>query len=318
MRIFFVALVCMLSGMSTLFAQDGDSLQQKDTTWKVGGIISLNFSQAYYENWQAGGTPSITGVGFLKLYSLYYKRKWRWDSQLDVAYGLIQERQAIQRKTDDKFTFDTKIGYDLGKKWFLSILGSFRTQFAPAYEDPDTRNVKISDFMSPAYVILSPGIDHSPTDNFTFYFSPCALKTTIVLDEELANKGAYGVQAGEWETIQRDTILDSMRVGGKHFRYEFGAYMKLLYKVGVWDNVEFQTKLELFANYLNKFGNIDVNWEGLLNMRINDFLSANIRAQIIYDDDIQIPTYVDDQGRQYYGARMQLKELFGLGLAYKF
>ena len=86
----------------------------KDSIWKTGGVISINFTQAYYENWTAGGIPSVSGMAFLKLFATYEQNKWRWDNQLDLSYGLILERQKNERKTDDKINFDSKLGYNLG------------------------------------------------------------------------------------------------------------------------------------------------------------------------------------------------------------
>lgn len=299
-----------------VFSQDN---LPTDTIWKTGGVMAINANQAYYEHWTAGGTPSVAGVAFLKLFATYEKNKWRWDNQFDLAYGLIAERQRNMQKTDDKIQFDSKLGYNLGKKWYASFLTTFKSQFSPGYEDPELQEVKISDFMSPAYIMASLGFDHNPTDNLSFFIAPAALKTTIVLDQDLADKGSFGVEAGEWETIVRDTsTIDSTFIAGKNIRYELGAHFKMMYKANLMKNVDFQTKLELYANYMENFGNIDVNWEALIDMKINDFLSCNIRVETIYDDDIDILTGIDDEGIEHYGPRMQIKQLFGLGLSYKF
>ncbi|MEQ8521529.1 MAG: DUF3078 domain-containing protein, partial [Vicingaceae bacterium] len=222
--------ICSILLLGLLFGTNLHAQEAlKDTTWKTGGVISVNFSQAYYENWTAGGIPSVSGVGFLKLFATYTKEKWRWDNQLDLAYGLIRERESISRKTDDKINFDTKLGYSVGGNWHASLLGSFRTQFTPGYEDPETELIKISDFMSPGYLTISLGMDHNPNENLSIFIAPVALKTTFVLDQALADNGAFGVQSGEWETIVRDSTVDSNYVAGKRIRYEIGAHFKLRY-----------------------------------------------------------------------------------------
>ena len=63
--------------------------------------------------------------------------------------------------------------------------------------------------------------------------------------------------------------------------------------------------------------NIDVNWDGMLDLKVNDYLSANIRVELIYDDDILIKTGEDAEGNEFFGPRLQVKQLFGLGLSYK-
>jgi hypothetical protein len=316
MKKYIMTVVALMTATTGIYAQE----TVRDTTWKTGGVISLNFTQAYYENWTAGGKPSVSGIGFLKLFATYEKNKLRWDNQLDLSYGVIRERQATERKTDDKINFDSKLGYNLGKSWYASLLTAFRTQFTPGYEDPEFQLVKISDFMSPAYLTISAGADYNPNENFSLFIAPISAKTTIVLDQELADRGSFGVQPGDWETIVRDTsgTIDSTFIPGQQFRYEIGAHLKLMYKANIWTNVDFLTKLELYANYIDNFGNIDVNWEGLINMKVNDYLAANIRVELIYDDDIAIPTGTDEAGITHYGPRVQIKQLLGIGLSYKF
>ncbi|MFO8236308.1 MAG: hypothetical protein R6U04_12995 [Bacteroidales bacterium] len=54
------------------------------------------------------------------------------------------------------------------------------------------------------------------------------------------------------------------------------------------ENVNFKTKMDYFSNYLDKPGNIDVNVEVILTMKINDYLSVNISSQMLYDDDVKV------------------------------
>jgi len=317
MKKILILTLIIISGHGFIYSQEGEAL--KDTTWKKGGVASVNLTQAYYENWTAGGVPSVAGIAFLKSYAVYEKGKWKWDNQFDFAYGLINERNKLMRKTDDKIQIDSKFGYKTGKNWYTSMLASFRTQFTEGWEDPYEQEVKISDFMSPAYFILSLGFDYNPKDNFSLFMSPVATKTTIVLDQELADAGAFGVDGREVQYITSDTtVIDSVITPGKNYRLEMGAQIKLMYKAHVWENVDFITKLELFTNYFENFGNIDVNWEALLEMKVNDYLSANLRVEMIYDDDIDILTGVDDDGTEHFGPRLQIKQLFGLGLSYRF
>ncbi|MCK7540535.1 MAG: hypothetical protein MZV63_61405 [Marinilabiliales bacterium] len=53
-------------------------------------------------------------------------------------------------------------------------------------------------------------------------------------------------------------------------------------------NVNFVTKLDLFSNYLNNPQNIDVSWEMLIVLKVNEFISATVNTHLLYDDDILI------------------------------
>ena len=87
------------------------------------------------------------------------------------------------------------------------------------------------------------------------------------------------------------------------------------------ENISIQTNLDLFSNYLHNPGNIDVNWEVLLSMKVNKFFSATISTDMIYDDDIKIAedknhNGIIDIGEK--GPRLQFKEVLAVGIAYKF
>jgi hypothetical protein len=75
----------------------------------------------------------------------------------------------------------------------------------------------------------------------------------------------------------------------------------------------------LFSNYIVKPENIDVNWENLITMKINSWFSANIHYTMLYDDDVKIAWDSNDDGiNDRFGARLQIKQLLGIGLTYKF
>jgi hypothetical protein len=87
------------------------------------------------------------------------------------------------------------------------------------------------------------------------------------------------------------------------------------------ENITFQTNLDLFSNYLHNPENIDVNWETLLSMKVNTFISATVSTHLIYDDDIKIAIDDNDNGiitSNETHPRLQFKEVLAIGLAYKF
>src|ERR1700678_2296976 len=112
----------------------------KDTTkmtWKTGGLINMTFNQAQLSNWSAGGDKSAISLNsFLNLYAVYSDGRRSWDNFLNSAYGLASTTSLGTRKTTDIFDVTSKYGYDLGKKWYLTGLLDFRTQFAPGYNYP--------------------------------------------------------------------------------------------------------------------------------------------------------------------------------------
>ncbi len=54
-------------------------------------------------------------------------------------------------------------------------------------------------------------------------------------------------------------------------------------------------------------------------MKVNDFITANITTDMIYDDDIDIPVDTDDDGvAEKHGPRLQIKEVLNIGLSFNF
>jgi len=276
------------------FAQEADTIQ---SNWKKGGDFTLTFSQVSFSNWAAGGKNSVSGVSLLNYSANYAKDRLNWDNTFQLGYGLLKEGTQDLIKSEDKMDFSSKLGYKIAdeSKWLYSGLFNFRSQFANGYKYPDTENV-ISTLFSPAYITLALGADYKPSDMFSLFLSPLGSKFTIVTDEDLSAEGAFGVDPG------------------KKFRAEMGASLKSELKFPVVKNVDVQTVLGLFSNYLNNPQNIDVNWDFRVNMKINEYLSANFLTNMIYDHDILIP--IDDQGNK--GRRVQWKQLFGAGLSFKF
>ncbi len=269
---------------------------QDTTYWKRVGQTSLNFSQVSLSNWVGGGKSSVSGIWLFDYNAVYEKDRLQWDNSLKAGYGLMKEGESQVIKNEDKLELNSKLGVKMNTENLLySTYLNFLTQFAPGYKYPDTSN-KISDFLAPAYLTFATGLDYQPSESLSIFFTPLSAKFTIVADDMLSDAGAFGVEPGE------------------KFRAELGATTKVEYKAAIMQNVDLSTSLSLFSNYFNNPQNIDVNWDAALNMKINDYLSASFTANLIYDHDILIP--IDDQGNQ--GRRIQLKQILGVGISYRF
>ena len=92
-------------------------------------------------------------------------------------------------------------------------------------------------------------------------------------------------------------------------------------KFDLTKEISLDSKLDLFTNYAHNPQNIDIDWEVLLTMKINKYISANVSAHAIYDDDILVPLYRTIDGvktKVGTGKRIQFKEILSLGFSYKF
>jgi len=288
----FLTFIFLFFAFSGIIAQEA----QDTSYWIVSGQASVNISQISFSNWIGGGKNSVSGVGLFDYNAIYQKEKIQWDNTLKTGYGLLKEGEDRAVKTDDKLELNSKLGVQLKKEhWLYSTYVNFLTQFANGYKYPNTTD-KISTLFAPAYLTIATGFDYQPSENFSLFFTPISGKFTFVTDDDLSAAGAFGVKPG------------------KKARAEMGAIVKSEFNTPVVKNVDIATTLTLFSNYFNNPQNIDVNWDIALNMKINDYLSANLLTNLVYDHDILIP--IDDEGNT--GRRVQLKQLFGVGLSYKF
>ncbi len=236
------------------------------------------------------------------------------DNTLDIAFGVIRQGTVGGlAKSDDRIELNSSYGWSAFSKWYYAMSVNLKTQAAEGYKSP-TDSTLISDFFAPAYSTISIGLSHkSDNGNLNLHVLPLSGKITYVNNPFLADAGAFGVQAAEFDS---DGILVK---AGERFRTEFGGSLKLHYKSKIFENVSIDTKASLFSNYKDQSSKVDVDWQLLLLMKINKYLSANITTHLIYDEDIAIALDLDDDGVfESVGPRVQFKELLGLGLSYSF
>lgn len=313
-KILFSSLVLIFSFSTFLVAQDqtvtelkaaSRSKIQKDPNdtiqkiWKKGGLFSVNVNQGALSNWAAGGDKSSLSIASLiNLYAFYKKDRAIWDNSLDIAYGLVNTTSLGTRKADDRFDFLSKYGYKLGQgKWYASALFNFRTQLTKgyAYGDVDMKSLT-SNFLAPAYILLSPGITYQPNDKFSVSLSPVTGRLTIVNDDILSAQGTYGVDPG------------------KKSKSEFGAFGTINYKTDISENARYVGRLDLFSNYLHNPQNVDLFMTNMLLVKLTKLITVSLSLDLIYDDDIKT---VDNNGDPA-GPKLQMKELMGIGLTYRF
>jgi hypothetical protein len=272
---------------------------QTDTAWKREVTFQANFAQVSLSNWQGGGQNAIAGAGFIKAFAAYEEGKDKWLNKLDVGYGVTRiGKDATLQKTDDALQFLTKYSREIKAPWSMVALGDFQTTMTNGFKyTPDSagnliRSEKLSSFMSPGYLITSIGAEYSPNENFFFMVAPVSAKFTFVMDDALANEGAYGVDTGQ------------------NIRTEFGANAKTLLRLTLMENVLFENEAGFFFNYKTHDA-VDVNWKAALIMKANEYLNAKIETHLIYDKDILIAR---EDGTK--GAAVQFKEVLTLGLQY--
>lgn len=298
---------------------DAKNKPEADTSyWHLKGSNSLNFNQIGITSWAEGGESSLAGTGYISYTAGYQKDKVRSEHQLNASFGIMRTELKKIRKTEDKVDLTSSLGFQAIGNWFYTSQLNFKTQLAEGFKYPNDSTV-VSNFFAPAYLTTSLGMQYKPTKNFSLFLSPASGKFTFVTDQKLADAGSFGVTPAEKDTA------GNILVPGKNVKAEFGINVTARFNRDVVENVNLDSKLELYNNYLDEYHpnrwNIDINWETAIVFTINKFMTSSLRFQLVYDHDIAVPRYDivnNEKIKISEGPGTQFKETFGIGLAYKF
>ena len=261
--------------------------------WRRGGIISANLNQGSLKNWAAGGDDYAFSINSLvSLFAFYKNGKNSWDNSFDFNYGFIKTTSLGSRKNDDRLDLLSKYGYALGPKWNLAALANFRTQLFKGYTYDEGVRTFVSDFLSPANLLIGIGFDYKPNPEFSLYLSPLTARWIIVRNETL--RPLYGIEPG------------------KQTRSELGAFVSANYIKSFNPVLSYKGRLDLFSNYRNNPQNIDLFMTNIFSARLSRALSATWNLDLIYDDDIRL------FGENKRSPALQIKSLIGAGLLMKF
>ena len=318
----FLPLIALLLSVNVAFAQDGEV----KSPWTHGGTVGFNMAQSHFDNWSAGGQDNINFLGLAKYDINYKKGLHKWDNSLDLQLGYNYFNLDMKPiKTDDRIFFSSLYGYDLiNDHWYATANFTFQSQFTNGYNYAADSTNCISGFMAPGYLTLGLGIQWVPNEHFKVNLAPLTGKMIVVNNQRLADGGAYGVKKAEYEDVVEITGTDTLTYqrkvkNGENIRWELGAQLTAEFNYEIFENVTFSSKLIAFYDYLikstdvNALGEkytcpVDFDWDNALIMKVNDWLSCNITARLVYDEDI-----APISGTTF----RQFKEVLSLGISYK-
>ena len=262
---------------------DLQKLAAAEKAWKFDGTLGLNAAATGLWNWAAGGKNNVNGIAYVKLHLLYHKNSIAWETNLDTDFGLtwIQQKEDPLQKSSDNIKLATKFGWEFAPTWYLTVLGSFQSQYALGRNYQDGYNNVISKWLAPSYTDVSVGIDWKKSYNgadFSIYLSPIAGRITTAYTGEIWNerytKEAW-VAAGNDEATWSEDIYNSIkadktdlrstlqqRIGtyyidennDKQFR-DFRAEFGLSFKGGIaytYKDFKLSTTLALFTPYAGR------------------------------------------------------------------
>ncbi len=263
--------------------------------WKRGALFNVGLAQGSTSNWAAGGEKfSLALNGYVNLFANLKEGKNKWNNNLDLYYGVLRTTTQGVRKNDDRIDFFSKYTHALSPKLGFGAVATFRTQFTDGFDYGKTPKELISGLMAPAYLTLAPGLDWTPCEAFSLFFTPIS---------------------GRWTFVTNHTELLGTKYGldpGKSVRMEFGAYASANFKQEIFKNVTLKSRLDLYSNYLHNPQNIDIYWTNVISLKVNKFLAVTYGLDLIYDDDVK------EFGPNGTSAGTQLKSMLNVGITKSF
>lgn len=254
--------------------------------WSIQGQNSLMLNQSSFSNWVGGGANSIGWLAGANYNITYKKGKNLLENMFILGFGQNDTEGLGKRKTQDIINLNSNYGYEIGKNWYASAGAGLISQFTPGYEDgnnPAAR--KISNFLAPGYINVGAGFTYRPNENFTMTLRPANARWTLVLDKDLQKAGNYG-----------------LKNDGDASLFQIGFMGNVLYKTQLMENITLTNTASVFSNYLDHPERLVLGYGGILNMKVNKYISTNITLDLFYDHN-QI-------------KKTQLKQTLGVGVAY--
>lgn len=255
--------------------------------WTVTGEENVQLSQLYVSpSWVKGGESSMTLISDLRIKAVYQKGKHGWENNIKHKLGVTYTHLTRARLSDDVVEMSSKYGYKAVSKWYYSFQNTFKTQLFNSYNKNDTARVNpLASILSPAYIQFIFGMDYKE-QNISILLSPYTAITTLVLDTSKIDQTRYSVDADK----KSKTIN--------------GLSVTVNWKKAITKDINYTTKMEIFYEYLKKAGSKRFDWESVIDMRINRFLSTRLLFEL---------RYYDNESKKF-----QLKENFSISFKFAF
>lgn len=272
----------------------------------ISSVFSMN--QTYLSNWSKGGESSFSTMIDVLGEATYNNKEARtqWISTMRINFGTLSTRENGFRKNNDLFEINSKFNGNAWGKIGMSASFYMKNQLAKGYNYPND-SVVVSKFLNPATLTLGLGFEYKPFKNMTLNVAPLSYKNTFVLDTAHIDQTKHGIEKG------------------KKSKQELGTQLVLISKMAPYRDLSIENRLRLFSSYLNNPQNVDVDWEVIMDQKINWFFTIRLNLHLVYDDDIRFPVLNSEgepiilpDGSEYKVAKAQFKEFIGLSLQFKF
>lgn len=252
--------------------------------WNNKAVGTLNFTQASFDNWAAGGENSWAWIFNLTGNFLRNQEKSKWNNFYKLEYGRGKVGDSEAKKSADEIFLESEYSHFFRPIWAGYIAVNGRTQFAEGFDYTTDPKTLTSKFFNPAYFRQSAGLKFDPSKKFSTR-AGLSLKQTVVTDAMFAPLYTDDLDTYEVEKLRSEIGLESVTV--------------VTYQVK--ENIIYVSFFDLFSN-MKAINEIDVRWDNLLTAEVSKYITVSFNFQLYYDRDISI--------------QRQLKQYLAVGVSY--
>ena len=262
--------VFLVFGMCITF----NAVAQTDTTkkrvYEHKGMYNINFMRTDLRNWTQGGESNTNASLMVREQLKIQSQKATGRHLLQLNYGL-NNQLGRTTKTIDNLQYVgnfSRGGIDDKKFVRISAQVELNSQAMPGYAIEDTaRSTMISNIGSPVYAQFSLGAISNRYKSWSLYFAPLGTKTTFVLDSNIRELGAFGVDSTS------STLLQG------------GANATLTFNKIYWRTFKILLRTDFFYNYFDENPELDVRGELISYYKLDKWFTLNINYQFVQDFD---------------------------------
>ena len=247
---------------------------QTDTTknriFEHKGMYNVNFMRTDLRNWTQGGESNTNASLMVREQLKIQSRKATGRHLLQLNYGLNNQLGRTTKTIDNLQYVGNFSRGGINDKKLVRLSGQveLNTQAMPGYAVEDTaKTTMISNIGSPIYAQFSLGAISNRYKSWSLYFAPLGTKTTFVLDSNIRELGAFGVDSTS------STLLQG------------GANATLTFNKIYWRTFKILLRTDFFYNYFDENPALDIRGELISYYKLDKWFTVNINYQFVQDFD---------------------------------
>jgi len=268
------------------------ALKYVNSPWRRQLNLSLQITQNYAtDNWYQGSANAFAMLAGVKGFINYKKENISWENNAEWRAGVSTvsgDSLRVMSVTDDIFRVNSKFGYQLHKKWYLSAIGELKTNFWNHYQK-NSHELSTA-FLTPIRFTLGVGVDYKPLKGLSVNIAPATYKMVCAAaaNSRSIDVTEYGIEEG------------------KIALNELGSSLRVDWKWRPLREIILEANFYFFTNYKRIETELEVN----VDFVINRYLSAKVMLHPRYDSTVEL---TDD-----IKTKMQFKELISVGFSHTF